>query len=55
VLIGLFLLAAMGVYALVATATAPQVTIADPAVELTAGGDVTTSRIHLSMIPLIGL
>ena len=41
VLIGLFLLAAMGAYALVATATAPQITIAEPAVELTSGETAT--------------
>ena len=41
VLIGLFLLAAVGAYALVATATAPQVTIDDPAVELTNGETAT--------------
>ena len=41
VLIGLFLLAAVGAYALVATAAAPQITIADPAVELTAGDTAT--------------
>ena len=41
VLIGLFLLAAVGAYALVATATAPQITIADPAVELTSGETAT--------------
>ena len=37
VLTGLFLLAAVGAYALITTATAPQITIADPAVELTTG------------------
>ena len=41
VLIGLFLLAAVGAYALVATAVAPQITIADPAVELTTGETAT--------------
>ena len=41
VLIGLFLLAAVGSYALVATAVAPQITIADPAVEITAGETAT--------------
>ena len=55
VLIGLFLLTAMGAYALVAPTTALQITIAAPAVELTAGGDVITSRIHMSIISLIGL
>jgi hypothetical protein len=41
VLIALFLLAAVGAYALVATAVVPQITIADTAVELTAGGAAT--------------
>jgi hypothetical protein len=37
VLIELFLLAAVAAYALVATAAAPQITIADPAVKFSAG------------------